>query len=486
MTSSLLTEDLCRFAAGIRFADLPDAAIGRAEAAIADTIGCIIGGIGASSVRPVLELALDDGGSEQSTILGTRHRLPATAAALVNGMAGHALDFDDISGEMYGHPSVVLVPSLFAVGERIAARGDAVIAAYVAGFEVAAAIGRQVNPAHYDQGWHATSTIGSLAAAAAVSRLLDLPAGQIQHALGIAASQAAGMHRQFGTDVKPMHAGLAARAGVHAAMLAARGMTGARAVLDGKGGFADVYGGGSAVMAPAAAPAALASAGARVDDLALIRSGIQVKRHSCCAATHTSIDAMLELVDVHGIVGGEIESVECRVNAVAGNVLKYPVAHTPGEAKFSLPFCVAVAALHGDCGIARFTQATVDDGRVRDLASRIALVVDPAMPAVGTTASRTSIRMRDGRVLAAEVATPKGSPQRPLAVDELRRKFVECAGARLQPSHAVALFDRLLALRDAPDVREIALETCPRSSERGTSRRPPSSHDPLQAERHGS
>ena len=399
-----------------------------------------------SAVEPLIALAIEEGGTAQATIFGRRERVPASTAALVNGAAGHSLDFDDIDGEMYGHPSVVLVPALFAVAESIGASGEDVVCAYVAGLEVATGIGRRVNPSHYDAGWHATSTIGSLAAAAAVARLLQLPAERMQHAIGIAASQAAGPRRQFGTDVKSMHAGLAARAGVQGAVLAARGMKADPVILDGEGGFGDLYGAKQA--ADVASPYA-------PQELALTSRGLQVKRHACCAATHTSIDAMLRLVAEHSIRPETIASIECEVSPLAVNILKYHAPQTPLEAKFSVEFCVALAALAGDCGIRQFTQARVDDETLRKLASRVVVRSDPAMPRQGTTPCRMSIRLADGRQLSAEVARPRGSPDQPLSREELRRKFMECACLRLSQGDAAALFDRILDLPSVANVREI-------------------------------
>ncbi len=191
-----------------------------------------------------------------------------------------------------------------------------------------------------------------MAAAAAVARLLNLTAKQMQHAIGIAASQAAGMRRQFGTDVKSLHAGLAARAGVQSAALAALDMKADPAILDGDRGFADLYGGprDAPAMPPARAPR----------ELALVAGGLQVKRHSCCAATHTSVDAVLHLVAAYNLQPEELVAIECEVSSLAGNILRYHAPRTPLEAKFSLEFCVAVAALYGDCGLLQFRQARVD------------------------------------------------------------------------------------------------------------------------------
>jgi 2-methylcitrate dehydratase PrpD len=176
MTTPHLTEKLCGFTSSLGFADLPEVAVTRIAAAIADTVGCAMAGIALPGVDPVLAMALDEGGAGQASIFGRPERLPASSAALVNGTAAHALDYDDISGALYGHPSAVLVPALFAGAERAGASGADVVCAYAGGYEIAAVAGRRLNPDHYDKGWHATATIGVLAAAGAVANLLKLSA----------------------------------------------------------------------------------------------------------------------------------------------------------------------------------------------------------------------------------------------------------------------------------------------------------------------
>jgi 2-methylcitrate dehydratase PrpD len=435
-----LTARVSDTVAGLRFADLPSVAVARATAAIADTVGCALAGVTSPAVAPVLDVVLDEGGHAQASIFGRPERVPASSAALVNGTAAHSLDFDDISSEMYGHPSVALVPALFAVAEKIGSPGRDIVAAYVAGYEVGAVVGRRVNPGHYDRGWHATATLGTLAAAGAVGRLLGLSSEQMRHALGIAASQAAGMRRQFGTDVKPLHAGLAARAGVLSAHLASRGMRADPAILDGSAsdGFAALYGGPSLDT--------IAEAAVLHHELAIVTRGLQVKRHACCAATHTSIDAVLQLVAAHGLRADAIEAIECRINRIAAEVLRYHRPATALEAKFSLEFCVATAVLEGHCGISQFTQARVEDSALRAVASRVHAQVDPSMSPLGTTPCRMTLRTRNGRTLTADVPAPRGSPDFPLTRDELRQKFVACAGMRLQEADAACLFERLLDL----------------------------------------
>ena len=238
-----LTASLGRFCAALRFEDLPEAAVARAKANMLDAVGCILAGAQTGDATPVRAMVAADGGAAQALLFGTRLRLPPAAAALANGAAGHALDYDDSSPPMIGHPSVPLVSAIFALAEREGASGARAIAAYVAGLEASARLGRHMNPSHYAAGWHATATLGTLAATVGAAHLLGLDAERVRMAVGIGASTAAGIRKNFGSAVKPLHAGLAARNGVVAAQLAAHGLVADADALDGERGFVHVFGG---------------------------------------------------------------------------------------------------------------------------------------------------------------------------------------------------------------------------------------------------
>ena len=223
-------------AAFVTTASPPRAAQARAATAILDTVGVTLAGASETASRIVQDVMADDRG-DACSILGTSRRASAGGAALANGTAAHALDYDDMCFVSLAHPSAPLVSALVAAGERIGAPGTRLIDAYVIGFEIEARLGRLMNPRHYQRGWHCTSTLGTIGAAAAVSRLLNLDAHQAAHAMAIAASEASGLKENFGTMVKPLHAGLAARDGVLAALLAGGGLTASARAIDGSQGF---------------------------------------------------------------------------------------------------------------------------------------------------------------------------------------------------------------------------------------------------------
>src|SRR5882762_9975258 len=219
------TTRLAEFTVKTSLEDCPTEALARVRLAALDTLGVMLAGVSEPAARAVREVARAEGGTPLATVVGTRLVTAPGWAALANGAAGHAHDFDDTSFALMGHPSVPLLAAALAAGEAETADGAAVTLAYLIGFEVDAALGTAINPDHYTRGWHATATIGTIGCAAAAARLLALDLGQVRHALGLAASLASGLKENFGSMTKPYHAGHAARSGLRAAQLAREGLT---------------------------------------------------------------------------------------------------------------------------------------------------------------------------------------------------------------------------------------------------------------------
>src|SRR5215472_16756351 len=226
------TRDVAAWVAAASFEAMPAEVIDRARAGVIDTVGVILAGRDEPVTRIAAELVAEDGAAPVASHLGTTLMTSPEAAALLNGVAGHALDYDDVSASLTGHPSVVVLPAALAAAELMGASGAALLAAYVAGVEVTAKLGLAIGPAHYRMGWHATSTLGTLGAAMAAGTLLRLDAERLTNALAIAVSMASGSRQNFGTMTKPLHAGHAARCGVAAARLAGRGLTGDPTALE--------------------------------------------------------------------------------------------------------------------------------------------------------------------------------------------------------------------------------------------------------------
>jgi 2-methylcitrate dehydratase PrpD len=428
--------------------DCPREALVEIRRAMLDTLGVMLAGAPEPAARMVREVARAEGGTPLCTVVGTRLRTSPTWAALANGTAGHAHDFDDTSFAMMGHPSVPLVAALLAAVEAETGDGAAVALGYIIGFEIDAALGTVMNPAHYERGWHATATIGTLGCAAAAARVLGLDLDPTGHALAIAASLASGVKENFGSMTKPYHAGHAARNGVLAALLAREGFTGARSALDGRQGYLAAFGG------PTTLEAATEGLGRRWH---LVESGIAVKPYPSCALTHAAIEALIALRRVHGLTPEQVAAVEVGVTRVAPDALIHPVPTTAMERKFSMQFCAAIALAHGRVDVAAFTEGEIRDPHVRALMPRISMVVDERLPG-GLTEhawSRVTVRLTDGRVLETPPRGAAGHPDRPLGPDALRSKFLACATTVLPPDAAEGLADQIGHLEAIPDIRAL-------------------------------
>ena len=431
--------------------DCPREALALARRAALDTVGVMLAGASEPAARIVREVARAEGGTPLCTVVGTNLRTSVTWAALANGVAGHAHDFDDTNFALMGHPSVPLLAAALAAAEAAMADGGVLTLGYIVGFEVSAAVGAAINPAHYQRGWHATSSIGTLGCAATAARVLGLPPDQARHAVGLAASLASGVKENFGTMTKPYHAGHAARNGVLAALLARDGFTASDSALEGKQGWLPASGDGAARDALAEA---LDGLGRR---WRLVETGIAVKPYPSCALTHAALDALLELRVGHRIQPADVAEIEVGVNRVTPDVLIHPAPATALERKFSMQFCAAAALAEGRVDFASFEDGEVRNPDVRALMERVRLVVDPALPE-GLTEhawSRVSVRLRDGRTLASPPRGATGHPDRPLSAEALRAKFMACAETAIPRGEAEGIAEQIEHLEDIPDVRAL-------------------------------
>jgi len=450
MAAMDVTRRLVDLVAGTPSEAIGEAARVRAKGAFLDTLGVSLAGYDQEGPRMVAGMVLEQGGREEATVIGAGFRAPAVAAALANGTAAHALDYDDVTVNMRGHPSVALVPALLAVGEKLGSRGRDVLDAYVVGFEVECKLGRAIGAAHYAMGWHATSTLGTVGAAAACARLLGLDAGRTQNALGIAASLASGLQQNFGTQTKALHAGWAAHNGVAAAELAACGFEADPRALEGPSGFLRAMSGGAEFDADAAARGL-------GEPWEVVEPGMGVKLYPCCYATHRSIDAALAIRGQPGFDALEIEKVELHLSKGTLTPLMDRPAETGLEAKFSLEYCVAAALLNGPPKLGTFTDEAARRPEVRTLAMKVESMEDGpelAYPIEGW--ARAVVRQAGGRTFAAEVSVPRGDPRAPLSWDELGEKFRDCVTPALGHSGVGRALAMIEDFERLTDIRELA------------------------------
>ena len=440
------TARLAEFVVKTSLEDVPAEALPCVRRAALDTLGVMLAGASEPAAAIVRRAIRVESGLPLCTVIGTSLRTAPTWAALANGVAGHAHDFDDTNFALMGHPSVPLFAAALASAEAEMADGRALALAYVLGFEIDAAIGSALNPDHYVKGWHATSSIGTLGCAAAATRLMGLDAEQTRHALGIAASLASGLKENFGSMTKPYHAGHAARNGVWAAMLAREGFSASDSALEGKQGYARAFGG----RAPLAD--ALAALGRTWH---VTTSRVAVKPYPSCALTHSTIDALLRMRVQHGLAPDRIAAVEVGVHRVVPDVLQHAEPATALERKFSMQFCAATALVDGRVDIGSFEDGEVANRVTRALMGRIRMVVDETIPDTleQQAWSRVTVRLTDGTALALPPGGAQGHPDEPLSDDALREKFLGCAAMALPRDEAEGIADQIARIDDVPDVR---------------------------------
>ena len=373
-----LAADLARRSAALRFDELPDEVVCLVEQCVLDTAGVTIGSCQEPVVQALLSaLAGDLGPGESSLFDGTGRRVNTAAAVLVNATTAHAADFDDVLTPMIGHPSAPLVPTVLALGEQLRSSGDEVVTALVAGYEVQCRIGAAIVPAHYARGFHPTGTAATFGVATGAGRLLGLDATGLTAALGIAATQAAGLKAMFGTMTKPLHAGKAAANGLLAARLAAAGVTTAEDGLGAPDGF-------------------FAATAQEVDEAVLAEPfgqpwytlAITPKVHAACGFAHGAIEAMLRARQ--HVVADDVEHVELRVSPETLATAGIGVPSTPLEAKFSTAWVSAMALHRGSVGAADFGPGVVDDAALLQLAGKIRTVADPSLTTFACTAAVTT------------------------------------------------------------------------------------------------
>lgn len=409
-----------------------------AEYAIADTLACMVAGQSDLSTKAVRQASAGEIGAGPASLVGGG-AAPPVPAALINGTAAHALDFDDNFNPGMSHASAVMLPAILAVGEAEGISGRALVDAYLVGLEAQALVGRGVGREHYVSGWHATATVGPIGSAAGVAHVLGLSHDETVQAMSLATSTAAGPKGQLGTPAKPFHAGMAARNAVQAAYLAKAGLTGRADILERGMGFGDLTNGGGTVdwTLPA-------------EDVPHVieTDGLSPKLHPCCGGTHNSIDMVMDLRHEHGFTPDEVESVRLIVARSNYRNLAYtnPVSETEG--RFSMQYCVALA-LHQDVlSLSDFTPGAVDRPYLRTLFPRITMEVMPLEEekAGPRPTQRAEVRLKDGRLLTTRRMYAKGTIHQPMDEAARMAKLRDCFDFA-----GIPLSDDLVATLDSID-----------------------------------
>jgi 2-methylcitrate dehydratase PrpD len=445
------------------FETLPPRARSRAKLAIFDACGTALMGVHHPATRHLRQLLVEMGSAPQARIIGDQLRTSILDATWLTGTMVDAYLYSDTHFPSNAHLTSVLLPVLLALADTRTLSGPEAITAYTVGFEVATRLAAAVNPGHYRHGWHTTAVAGVLGATATAGRILGLTPLQLQHAFGIATSEAAGSQANFGTDTVPMHSGRAARSGLLSALLATKGFTGNLEALETAMGWLELFRGADDNRAALV----LADLG---QNFALDRPELYFKLYPNGASTHRFIDAALALRR-HDIPPEQIARVVCRMHPADVQTLRYPQPTTPQQARVSLHYAVAVALCDGQVTLQQFVPSRVQAEDVQTLMQRIELQADPAL---GTTAgsdftafsATVQIDLRDGRSITETIEPESGSPQRLPTRPQFEAKFRECASVVLSTEQTLLAMRYLYQLDTLPDLRRLldALSLAPRAA----------------------
>ena len=436
-----VTRTLARFIVNHRAADLPQKVRHEAARSFLNWVGCAVGASRHETVERALAALNEFSGPREATVLGRGDRLDIMLAALMNGTTSHTFDFDDTHLKTVIHPSGPVASAILALAERRPVKGDDFLHAFVLGVEAECRIGNAVYPSHYNVGWHITATAGVFGAAAAAGRLLGLSEQQMVWALGIAATQSSGLREMFGTMVKPMHPGNAARNGLLAALLASKNFTSAAEGIEGRRAFANVL----------ATERNLAEITERLGETWEIALNTY-KPFACGIVEHPAIDGCIQLRNEHTLKAEDIESIALKVHPL---VLELTGKRTPQaglEGKFSVYHSCAVAVIHGAAGEAQYSDEAVRDPRVVALRDRVTAAVEKG---VHEDQVHVTIRLRNGKTLERFVEHAVGSLDRPMSDADLEAKFRGLANGILSKPESdklIALCWEIGKLKDAGEV----------------------------------
>jgi len=404
-----LTESLSHFVVRSRFEDFSEEVIETSKKCLLDWIGVAIGGMSDSSVGKIIDLVKEIGGKKQASVLGHGFKTTLLNAALINGTMSHVLDFDDAHSGSRSHPSAPLLPALLAISEYHQLGGKDFMTAFVIGFEVSTRIGLGLEKTYYERGWHATSVLGRFGSAVGVGKLLRLNQKQIAYAMGLAATQAGGLRKVFGTMGKPFHAGKASMDGMLSALLALRGFNATEDILDGTSGFIQL-------LSPEHDHHQITQGLGRNFQV----RQISFKPYAACLLIHPVIDGLISMREKHGLELDSIDRINLDVSPLCLTVTDKENPKTGLEGKFSLYFCGALALSDGKVLESQFTPEKLKDHRIRNLMKKISALGNDLLK---ESEARIVIQLKNGTRLKGMVSAPKGAPKKPMSFDEIVEKF---------------------------------------------------------------
>ena len=446
------------------FEDIPQETVEKQKDLLIDTIGVALGGTKAPGVKEVVDLLKGMGGKKEATILVDGGKLPAVHAAMANSLMAHSLDFDDMHEKAGIHANVSVIPAALAAAESMGrVDGKTFLTAIILGVDLVCRMGLAIP---LSRGWHATTTFGIFGAAASSSKILGLNEEKIANALGIAYCQSSGNRqgRLEGALTKRLQPALASKAGLFSSLLASQGITGPKEILEGDWGILRLYGD------PQVSGKKEKTIQSLTKDLGKTFLGDQlsIKPFPSCKATHTSIDAVLNLLKQNRIRPEEVEGVDVSVSkgcyGTAGR--PFEIRTNPQvDAQFSIPYTVATALLRGEVGLEDFTESAIRDPKRMEIAKRVKVSVDPNLKEPSTNVVNLESRVvlkAGGKTYSHRSSISKGHPHRPMNREEILSKFESCLrfGTSFPRGRAKKIFTSLLNLEEVRDIRSVVKLLC--------------------------
>ncbi len=460
------TEKVARFVVETNYGNIPGEAVRIAKRAILDWVGVTLAGFNEPTARIVSEQVKRMKAVGESGVICKAFQTSADLAAWVNGTASHALDYDDTFANEAGfnfHPTVTLLSSVLALGEKVKASGREILAAYIVGIETETRVGAAIGRITSETGWHPTPVVGTIGAVAASANILRLNVDQTLMALGTASSLAGGLLQNFGTMTKPLHAGNSARNGVVAALLAQNGFTGNESMMEGNLGFCSMFTAGK-----------VSGMENKEENLGktwrIVTPGMSTKPYPCCRSTHSSIDASLYLRNAEGVDASQLVRIVCKTSPQHTRLARFHKPKSAYEGKFSIPYCIAAALLRGKILLEDFTEEKVADREAQALLSKVEFQYpqeykENPMALTGEVA----VSLANGAEYSCKIDVPKGDASNPMTDEELSEKFQDCAQLVLPQAEIEKVLGGLQNLESLPDISEImnVITHKTKSSERG-------------------
>jgi 2-methylcitrate dehydratase PrpD len=445
------TRDLARFASALRFEDLPAEVVARIRLCVLDSIGCCLFGATLPWTRKVADLALAEGARPAASLMGMGKKTSVSLAALVNGTAGHAFELDDIHKESIIHMGSLTTPVALAFAEeKPGTRGRDVITAMTAGYEIGARVGNAATMSLFFRGFHPQGTSGAFSAAATAARMLGLDATRFQHALGIVGSQAGGlMAAQEGAMVKRFHSGRAAQSGVYSAQLAKNDFTGISDVLEAAyGGYLTCY---SNEPNPSRLTAGLGTTWETLN--------VGFKPHASVTSIHTALDGLAQIMRENTLAADDIARVETGLSPMTHVHCAWEYkAQGVTAAQMNLFYGLAVTALDGMAFTEQYRESRLKDPKILDFIGRIGAYVDPEIEKMGAPfrhAARVKVVSRTGATFEKLLHHRRGSPEQPLAPEEIEYKFRHVVSPCLSKADADRIVKLASTFDQLDDVSEV-------------------------------